>query len=109
MPRLNGFWFPDINETACAYRPFPLEAPSSVISDVEFVAAIETVKVDGTRWATVWDLQNVLGVRQSLIRRKARRTYRRGLVTGCICGCRGDFQTTPLGRALLARAEEAER
>lgn len=32
---------------------------------------------------------------------------RRGLVDGCICGCRGDFSITHAGRAYLAAAEES--
>lgn len=98
---------PKAGET-CRYRPFPRDAPSSVIPDAEFIGAIEAVKADGRPWATVWDLQNALGVRASLVRRKARRCYRRGLVTGCICGCRGDFDTTPEGRTLLDAARHPE-
>lgn len=36
---------------------------------------------------------------------KMRGLMRRGLVTGCPCGCRGDFEITPKGRELLAQPE----
>lgn len=88
----------------CAYRPLPTDANSSAISDLEFVAAIGAV-LEEHPWATIYDLQNILGVRESLIRAKARRTYRRGLTVGCICGCRGDFRLTTAGHALFEGEE----
>lgn len=30
---------------------------------------------------------------------------RRGLVTGCTCGCRGDFEITPKGRTKLQQTQ----
>lgn len=36
---------------------------------------------------------------------KMRGLVKRGLVTGCVCGCRGDFEITDKGRELLAPAE----
>jgi hypothetical protein len=32
---------------------------------------------------------------------------RRKLVSGCICGCRGDFEITDQGRAFLAQHQQA--
>ncbi len=93
---------------ACMYRPLPADANSSAITDLEFVAAIGKVLQDH-HWATIWDLQNILGVRHSLIRAKARRTYRRGLTVGCICGCRGEFRLTPAGRDFLGQGGVGER
>jgi hypothetical protein len=34
---------------------------------------------------------------------KMRQLMKRGLVTGCDCGCRGDFEITDKGREELAR------
>lgn len=37
---------------------------------------------------------------------KARQLLKRKLIAGCGCGCRGDFELTTAGRALLAKHEE---
>lgn len=37
---------------------------------------------------------------------KMRMLIRRGLVDGCPCGCRGDFEITPKGQAWLAAYRE---
>jgi hypothetical protein len=36
-----------------------------------------------------------------LVINKMRQLIRRGIVTGCGCGCRGDFEITPKGEELL--------
>jgi hypothetical protein len=33
---------------------------------------------------------------------KIKSMHRRGLIDGCVCGCRGDFELTDAGRAVLA-------
>jgi hypothetical protein len=38
----------------------------------------------------------------ALVHAKMRRLMHRGLVDGCDCGCRGDFELTDKGRAFLA-------
>ncbi|SEL12515.1 hypothetical protein SAMN05216359_105285 [Roseateles sp. YR242] len=38
---------------------------------------------------------------QRLVLAKMNMLIRRGLVDGCACGCRGDFQITERGRAML--------
>lgn len=40
-----------------------------------------------------------------LVLAKMRMLLKRGLVNGCGCGCRGDFELTDLGRAYLLRIE----
>lgn len=45
---------------------------------------------------------------QKLIIAKARKLIRRGLLTGCYCGCRGDFELTNLmivGNTIYNRSE----
>lgn len=39
---------------------------------------------------------------EKLVLAKMRMLIRRGAVTGCPCGCRGDFEITEKGEALLA-------
>ena len=40
---------------------------------------------------------------------KMRDLMKRGLVDGCACGCRGDFEITHNGLAALARSAKAKR
>lgn len=83
---------------------------SGQIPDDTFLAAVETARTArGHDTATRWDVAAVLAghpedigdaandypeVPQRIILAKARRLYRRGKLTGCICGCRGDFAPT---------------
>lgn len=67
-------------------------------------------------WVSQWDLAGVLrlagfrahhGVNEmpsGYVIAKARRLMDRGLITGCGCGCRGDFELAEAGRAYLERA-----
>ena len=86
------------------------------ISDVDFLSAVD---VASRRWpsvgvATHWDVARVLGglpvgqycddvpgVPWKVVLAKFRRCEGRGLVTGCDCGCRGDFELTDKGRDLI--------
>ena len=45
------------------------------------------------------------GVPWKLANAKMAMLMRRGLVDGCPCGCRGDWELTPAGRAWLAQRE----
>ncbi|MGW5519294.1 hypothetical protein [Nocardia africana] len=72
-------------------------------------------------WVSRWDLAGALrllgfrahhGVNEmpsGYVVAKARRLLDRGLITGCGCGCRGDFELTAKGQALLAEAVAVER
>lgn len=46
-------------------------------------------------------LSDVPGVPEKVVIAKAKRLIGRGLIVGCACGCRGDFEITPAGKALL--------
>lgn len=80
---------------------------------------LEAVRRATTRiWATRWDVEAALGglplprdfrehpevdgVPSKVVLAKFRRVNRRGLVDGCDCGCRGDFELTASGRLALA-------
>ena len=67
----------------------------------------------GSNWYEVqWDngLPNVRSVRhampagapEKLVLAKMRQLISKGLVDGCDCGCRGDFELTDKGKLLLA-------
>lgn len=83
------------------------------IADEDFLLAIE-YEINNARnpaqgtWAT-WGYEGAdfgLQLRFSEFPRKvllakARRLIKRGLLTGCACGCRGDFELTLKGKELL--------
>lgn len=53
-----------------------------------------------------WDNSSVMNAVDSslpgkLVHAKMKMLMRRGLVTGCPCGCRGDFEITPKGEQWL--------
>jgi hypothetical protein len=47
------------------------------------------------------------GVPEKVIRAKLSKLIRRGLIGGCDCGCRGDFEITDKGLALIGRTRTA--
>jgi hypothetical protein len=40
---------------------------------------------------------------EKLVLGKMRQLMKRGIVTGCCCGCRGDFEITPKGEEWLTK------
>lgn len=55
-------------------------------------------------WAGIWDLTWAMpAVPPAVIYAKANRLLDRELITGCGCGCRGDWELTDAGREVLAR------
>lgn len=46
------------------------------------------------------------GTPERLVLAKMCMLIRRGLVDGCTCGCRGDFEITEKGKAFLGRCSE---
>lgn len=44
------------------------------------------------RPVSLWDLTGALDVPEKVLRAKLRRLIKAGRVTGCVCGCRGDFE-----------------
>lgn len=97
------------------------------IPDVTFLRAVARCQEadprmpNGWRWALRDDVTRVLGgippdanvsssevpgVPWKVVLAKFRRVRDRGLVDGCDCGCRGDFELTEAGRELLASVDE---
>lgn len=87
------------------------------IDNEAFLEAVGQVKeIRGGPWASRWDVTAVLSghpefvltppygitiqvdweqlIPQKLILAKARKLIRRGVLSGCYCGCRGDFMLT---------------
>jgi hypothetical protein len=92
------------------------------IPDLVFLAAVRNAAGVWARdWAMRSDVARVLGglpvgrdvewvdevpgVPWKVVLAKFRRAKNRGLVDGCDCGCRGDFELTDKGRALLDAAD----
>lgn len=84
------------------------------ITAEQFVAAIETAgRLCGRSTATRWDVAMVLGglsdhvdsdpvlevpgVPEKVVLAKARKLIRQGVISGCACGCRGDFEVVRSG------------
>lgn len=74
---------------------------ASEISDRDFLSAVQACIPEGRIWAHGGDVADHLGVEWYVARKKFRRVYNRGLVTGCGCPCRGDWELTDKGRHLL--------
>ena len=65
---------------------------TSDISDEAFLAAVQAVHDTKGMWACFWELAEALNVPDKLVLSKARRLINRGVLDGCTCGCRGDFE-----------------
>lgn len=101
------------------------------IPDLDFLRAVDAVQEaqahrpfwegqDGRPWAN-WGTTNpdpvayaeygpfVLdhfpGVPEKVLRAKGQRLIDRGLMTGCMCGCRGEMELTEAGLAVIAEAD----
>ncbi len=84
---------------------------------LQFLASFPVAMTDGlyggpweAPWATLHSdfpnsVRNAMpcGVPDKLALAKMRSLIRRGLVQGCYCGCRGDFELTKKGREWLGR------
>lgn len=69
------------------------------IADDDFLAAVAAQQLAISEewnpgqfaWANRFDVADLLGAPEKVVLAKARRLIRRGLMDGCVCGCRGDF------------------
>ena len=66
--------------------------------------AMTSIHVGGSGWVQSWDLESFFPeFPPKVVRAKMGRLIRRGAVTGCSCGCRGDFLLTRRSIAHLER------
>lgn len=61
----------------------------------------------GQRCNWCWDERNVAeamphGTPPKIVLAKMRQLIKRGLATGCVCGCRGDFEITENGEVFIS-------
>jgi hypothetical protein len=82
---------------------------ASDIADATVLRLLATPRVcatdhvyDGLGWWSRWDVcARFPGYPERVVIAKLRRLMTRGLVAGCLCGCRGDFELTAAGRDSL--------
>lgn len=53
------------------------------------------------RWTMAWDVPFPEGTPEKVAASKMKNLIRRGLSGGCSCGCRGDYEITDKGLALV--------
>lgn len=82
--------------------------------DIPDIPVLEFLRAFEGRWChwyelgTSWDKLSVRhampeNTPAKLVLAKMKMLMRRGLVTGCGCGCRGDFEITALGQEYLTK------
>lgn len=65
------------------------------ISTERFTEAIRSTSRWGrglAPWANRWDVARYLGMPEKVVLAKARKLIKAGVIGGCGCGCRGDFE-----------------
>lgn len=69
------------------------------IDDVFALRDLERISREKRGWVCIWDLTEAWqAIPPGVIRAKMSRLIDRGLITGCCCGCRGDWELTTAGR-----------
>lgn len=74
------------------------------IDDAGLVRFIADKQEQLGRWVCVWDLEPPYSeLPDRLFRAKTGKLMGKGYLTGCNCGCRGDYEVTAAGLALIGR------
>jgi hypothetical protein len=71
------------------------------IPDLFFLLAVEIICEYKGYWANRIELGRYLGEIGKVVLAKAHQLIKRGLLDGCDCNCRGDFELTSKGILLL--------
>lgn len=75
------------------------------IDDVEILGVIERLCAETGSWTFTYHVAaSYPSVPPKVVAAKLSKLLRRGLVTGCACGCRGDWELTTKGRDLAGIA-----
>jgi hypothetical protein len=73
------------------------------ISDELFLGTVLAVWEEEGSWTNTWHLaERIPGFPPKVVRAKAAQLIKRDMLTGCTCGCRGDFELAPRGLDHLA-------
>jgi len=68
------------------------------VSDEQILFVIDRVKDQDRRWTFTWDLELYYPmIPPKVLLAKCRSMIKRGIITGCDCGCRGDFERVNSG------------
>lgn len=63
------------------------------ITDEQVFAVIDHVKATKGMWTCIWDLQEAFpNFPYKIIQAKMRQMVNKKRISGCGCGCRGDFE-----------------
>ncbi len=107
----------NISNVASNHTPFTRRLEAKDIPDFDLVRLVDTCQHErqiewGTEhlpWCHRQDLEAKLPlVPPKVILAKCRALIRRGFITGCTCGCRGDFELTDKGRDFLIPAGDRD-
>jgi hypothetical protein len=80
------------------------------IADTPLLRFIADKQAEIGMWVCYWDLEPPYSdLPDKLFRAKMGQLLKRGLVTGCNCGCRGDYEMTVKGREYLEWDSALER
>lgn len=86
-------------------RPAGVETPKKMqckdISDEVFLGLVARLQSRNGRWVMRHEIEELTEWPWKIIIAKARKLILRGLLDGCYCGCRGDFEITIKGRKLI--------
>jgi hypothetical protein len=69
--------------------------------DVPILPILRAIAAVAPEWVMIWDLAEIPELApfpDKVVRAKLNALIGLGLVTGCTCGCRGDFEITDKGR-----------
>lgn len=76
---------------------------ASDIPDTLFLQTVENIRQQtGFNWVMRWEVaEHFPDVPSKVLMAKAKRLMLRKLMDGCWCGCRGDYEVTKSGIALI--------
>jgi hypothetical protein len=72
------------------------------IPDTEILRVVYDLCRESAAWAVGWHVcERLPGFPEKVVQAKLARQLKRGLMTGCPCGCRGDWELTARGYEVL--------
>lgn len=80
------------------------------IDDRVMLTFVRDKQSEKGNWVNTWDFEDSpLGAYPPKVRlAKCKALIRRGLMDGCTCGCRGDFELTSKGYEFLSATQEKQ-
>lgn len=78
----------------------PRRIKAADIPDETLLRVVDHIQREAGMWALVFDIHAVIedcGIPWKVVNAKLAKLIKRGLLDGCTCGCRGDFELTDRG------------